>query len=167
MSRHPLRFDPIAEAERNWERAGWADAASGMALVTSVMRVHQILLARVDAVLAPFHLTFARYEALMLLFFSSRGSLPLGKIGQRLQVHPASVTNVIDRLEVDGLVRREPHPVDGRTTLAAITARGRRVAEQSSRLLNRDVFGDGVLDRHAQVLVPALRLIRRDAGDFL
>lgn len=162
----PLSFDPIAEAQRNWTAAGWEQAAPGMAVVTSVMRVHQILLGRVDEVLAPFHLTFARYEALMLLFFSSRGSLPLGKIGQRLQVHPASVTNVIDRLEADKLVRRERHPVDGRTTLATITARGRRVAEQSTRILNSDVFGDAVLRGHASALVPALTLVRRDADDF-
>ena len=69
-----------------------------MALVTSIMRTHQILSARVDATLAPFNLTFARFEVLMLLDFSRAGRLPLGKIGQRLQVHPASVTNAIDRL---------------------------------------------------------------------
>jgi len=66
--------------------------------VTSVMRAQQVLLARVDAVLSPFGLTFARFEVLMLLQFSRSGALPLSRIGQRLQVHPASVTNAIDRL---------------------------------------------------------------------
>ena len=64
----------------------------------------------------------------MLLLFSRKGALPLGKVGARLQVHPASVTNVVDRLEADGLVRRVPHPSDGRTTLAEITAAGRELA---------------------------------------
>ena len=72
-----------------------------MAAVTSVMRAHQIMLARVDDALRPLGLTFARYELLMLLQFSRTGSLPLSKIGSRLQVHPASVTNVVDRLERD------------------------------------------------------------------
>ena len=38
----------------------------------------------------------------MLLSFSTSGALPLSKIGERLQVHATSVTNVIDRLEAAG-----------------------------------------------------------------
>jgi DNA-binding MarR family transcriptional regulator len=138
-----------------------------MAVVTSVMRAQQILLARVDAVLGPFQLTFARYEALMLLHFSRTGQLPLGKLGERLQVHPASVTNVIDRLEAAGLVRRVPHPDDGRTVLASITPTGRRLALRASTAMNADVFespelgGDGAAE-----LFAALRELRHAAGDF-
>ena len=123
-----LPFDPIEEARRQWVAHGWKGAAAGMAAITSVMRAEQIFLSRVDEVLRPFSLTFARYEALMLLMFTRRGSLPLGKIGQRLQVHPTSVTNTIDRLEAQGLVLRVPHPTDRRTTLAEITDAGRAVA---------------------------------------
>src|SRR4029077_10206793 len=99
-------------------------------------------LARVERTLAPFGLTFARYEVLMLLTFTRAGQLPLGKIGQRLQVHPASVTNVIDRLQADGLGRPQPHPTDQRTTLAAITGKGRRTSAAATEVLNVDVFGD-------------------------
>lgn len=139
-----------------------------MALVTSVMRVHQILLARVDEALSPWRLTFARYEVLMLLTFSRSGKMPLGKLGQRLQVHPASVTNAIDRLEEGGLVRRQAHPTDGRTTLAVITARGRRVAAAATEALNAQVFAivdDGLAERG--VLFDALAHLRRSAGDFV
>ena len=111
-----------------------------MAAVTSVMRVQQIYLTRVDAVLRAFELTFARYELLQLLSFTRTGSLPLGKLGARLQVHPASVTNAVDRLERDGLVTRRPHPTDGRMTLARITAKGRRLAAKATVALNTQVF---------------------------
>ncbi len=90
-----------------------------MAAVTSVFRAQQIYLARIDAVLRPLGLTFARYEVLMLLTFSRAGALPLSKVGTRLQVHPTSVTNAVNRLADDGLITRLPHPTDGRTTLAA------------------------------------------------
>ena len=60
--------------------------------------------------LRPFGLTFARYEVLMLLSFSTKGSLPLGKIGERLQVNAASVTNAVDRLEAQGLVVATAQP---------------------------------------------------------
>ena len=114
-----LPFDPIDEAARQWAQH-W-DGVSQMHAVTSLMRVQQLVIGRLDALLKPLGLTFARYEALVLLTFSSRGSLPLGKMGERLQVHPTSVTSIVDRLEAAGLVVRRRHPEDGRGVLAEIT----------------------------------------------
>ena len=166
--REPLHFDPIAEARRQWTLHGWHDAAPVMAVVTSVMRVQQLLLARADAALRPFDLTFSRYEVLMLLSFSSRAALPLGKIGERLQVNPASVTNAIDRLEEQGLVERVPNPSDGRGTLARLTAEGRARATEATAAMNAQVFGDlGVGPGGVEHLFELLRDLRRAAGDFI
>ena len=82
----------------------------------------EVLDAQVDDVMHRHGLTFARYEALVLLTFSRAGSLPLGKMGERLQVHPTSVTNTVDRLVAAGLVERRPNPRDGRGVLAALTS---------------------------------------------
>jgi DNA-binding MarR family transcriptional regulator len=136
----PPPFDPIAEARRQWRGHGWDDSAEGMALVTSVMRVQQILLSSVDGILRPYDLTFARFEILALLEFSRRGSLPLGKIGARLQVHPTSASSAVQRLERQGLITRVPHPTDGRTTLVEITGRGRRLVRRATADLNAKVF---------------------------
>src|SRR6266536_2860170 len=111
-----LDFDPIDEAARQWGLR-W-DGVPAMHAVTSLMRTHQLLLSRLDAILKPHGLTFARYEALVLLTFSSRGSLPLGKMGERLQVHPTSVTSIVNRLASAGLVQRRQHPEDRRAVLA-------------------------------------------------
>jgi len=162
-----LPFDPIAEARREWEEHGWSEAAVGMAAVTSVMRAQQVLQARVDQVLKPFGLTFARYELLMLLEFSSRGSLPVKKASERLQVHPTSITNAVDRLSAAGLVVRRPHPTDGRGTLVEVTAEGRLLALKATEQLNATVFADpGLATRRAQTLVSVLSDLRRHAGDF-
>src|SRR6478752_10455322 len=131
MARHePLPFDPIEEAARQWSTR-W-DAVDGMRAVTSLMRVQQLVLNELDETLRDHGLTFARYEALVLLTFSRRGSLPLGKMGERLQVHPTSVTNIVDRLEADGLVRRVDHPTDRRTTLCEITSDGRDLVAKAT-----------------------------------
>jgi DNA-binding MarR family transcriptional regulator len=160
-------FDPVAEARRNWS-AHWGDEpVPSMSAVTSIMRVQQILLARLNAVLKPFGLTFPRYEALMLLFFSRRGSLPLGKMGVRLQVHRTSVTNIVDQLERSGLVRREPHPTDRRTTLAEITDQGRETAQKATEALNEFAFGMRPLpDAELEHLSRILRDVRIAEGDF-
>lgn len=162
-----LPFDPIDEAARQWRARGWDDAAPTMAFVTSVMRVHQIFLARTEDALRPYGLTFSRYEVLMLLLFSRRGRLPLGKIGARLQVHAASVTNAIDRLEADGLVRRQPNPIDGRGTLAELTVHGRRTATRATNVLNESVFRDvGLAVSEVRDTVRLLRRVRHHAHDF-
>jgi DNA-binding MarR family transcriptional regulator len=162
-----LRFDPILEARRQWEVHGWADAADGMAAVTSVFRAQQIYLARIDALLRPLGLTFARYEVLMLLLFSRAGSLPLSKVGARLQVHPTSVTNAVNRLADQGLISREAHPTDRRTTLAKITPAGRGLAQQATAAVNAEVFEHPGLDAPAvEGLVALLQELRRQAGDF-
>ncbi len=162
-----LGFDPIAEARRQWEEHGWGDVAPAMAVVTAVMRVQQIFLAAADAALRPVGLTFARYEVLMLLSFTRRGELPLGKVGQRLQVKPASITNAVDRLEASGLVERVANPVDGRGVLACITPAGRTLAASATELMNRQVFADVPMDRtDLRALFDRLTPLRRAAGDF-
>jgi DNA-binding MarR family transcriptional regulator len=165
-TQHQLPFDPIAEARRQW-LLRW-EAAEPMAAATSVMRAQQIILARVDAMLRPFDLTFARYETLVLLFFSRKGALPLGKMGDRLMVHPTSVTNSVNRLQAQGFVRRVPHPTDRRATLAEITPEGREVVQRATKVLVGARFGlDALTDEEATEITRLIERLRRGVGDFL
>lgn len=161
----PLDFDPIDEAARQWGLR-W-DGVPQMHAVTSLMRVQQLVLSRLDTVLKPLDLTFARYEALVLLSFTQRGSLPLGKMGERLQVHPTSVTPIVDRLESAGLVRRVPHPEDRRAVLAEITESGRALVERATADLLAAGFGMNALDdEQLRGVSELLRPVREAAGDF-
>jgi DNA-binding MarR family transcriptional regulator len=160
-----LPFDPIARAGDLWERR-WG-ASPAMLAVTSIMRAQQILLAELDTLLKPYELTFARYEALVLLTFSRAGALPLSKIGERLMVHPTSVTNTIDRLERQGYVRRRRNPRDGRGVLAGITDEGREVVERATAdLMARDFGLDAYDGKRLLEVFDLLRTLRVAAGDF-
>jgi DNA-binding MarR family transcriptional regulator len=162
----PEPFDPIAEAHRQWQ-ARWPEQADHMAAVTSVMRVQQLLLSRVEDTLKPYGLTFAAFEALRLLAFSRRGSLPMGKMGERLMVHPASVTNAITRLEHRGLVERRLSPDDRRVVLATITPAGRALVREATEALNQASFGlPGLLPAEAAEVTAVLRGVRVAAGDI-
>jgi DNA-binding MarR family transcriptional regulator len=158
--------DPIAEARRQWEAHGWDDAAPGMAAVTTLVRAHQILMARIEEILSPYGLSFARFEILRLLGFSRRGGLPMGKVGERLQVHPASVTSAVKRLERDGLIARETSEDDNRVVIATILPpRGRDVLAEATDAIN-GVFrtlslGDDELDE----VIRLLNHVRSAAGD--
>lgn len=162
-----LDSDPIEEARRQWVAHGWPAAADGMAAVTSIMRAQQILLQRIDTVLRPLDLTFARYEILTLLSFTRRGALPMTRMGALLQVHPTSVTSAVDRLEAQGYVARLPHPTDRRAVLASITDAGRTRALQATTALNAQVFEQlGISDQQTNQLRTVLRALRANAGDF-
>jgi DNA-binding MarR family transcriptional regulator len=158
--------DPIREAHAQWVRHGWADAADGMAMVTSVVRVQQLLMERIDAVLRPRGLTFARYEVLRLLSFSRSGAMPMARLGSLLQVHPTSVTSAVDRLERQGYVARVRDDGDKRVVRARITDAGLRVVEEATTGLNDAVFarpGLGREDLHR--LTRLLDALRASAGD--
>ena len=160
-----LPFDPIARAAQTWE--GRFGDAKAMAAVTAIMRVQQILLSQLDALLRPHGLTFARYEALVLLSFSREGALPMRLIGERLMVHPTSVTNTIHRLERQQLVVRKPNPRDGRGTLAEITAEGRAVMQRATTDLMTAEFGmSGYNPSQLEEIFGLLRRLRVAAGDF-
>jgi len=152
-----LPFDPIAEAARQWEhRFGPAD---DMAAVTSVMRVQQLL--------KPYRLSFARYEALVLLTFARSRALPMSAMGERLMLHPASVTGIVDRLERDGLVMRSAHPTDRRTTLVSLTASGTELVGRATATLTDMRFGlRGTPPAAVHQLTELLRELRQEAGDL-
>ena len=160
-----LPFDPIDEAARQWDLR-W-ERVTSMHAVTSLMRVQQLVLSRLDSILKPHGLTFARYEALVLLVFSSRGSLPLGKMGERLQVHPTSITSIIGRLVASGHVVRRRHPNDGRTVLAEITEIGRSVVEAATADLIASGFAlEALSEQDLATISDLLRPVRHAAGDF-
>jgi DNA-binding MarR family transcriptional regulator len=71
-------------------------------------------------------------------------ALPLGHLADRLACVKSNVTQLVDRLEVDGLVSRAPDPNDRRSRLAVITDAGRRAYEQGRRIhqeAERELFG--------------------------
>lgn len=160
--------DPIREAHTQWLRHEWPAAADGMAMVTSIVRVHQLLMERTDAILRPLGLTFARYEILRLLAFTQSGSMAMSRLGSLLQVHPTSVTSAVDRLVRQGFLERLRREQDRRVVLASLTPAGRRVVEEATVQLNTEVFeqpglaGDDVL-----ALTGLLRQLRAAAGDHV
>jgi DNA-binding MarR family transcriptional regulator len=162
MSR--LSYDPVEAARRHWIEQGWDDAASGIAGSVAIMRGWQILQTRANQLLRPFDLTFARYQVLGLL--RPGWQLPLGQVGAGLWITPGTVTSSVDRLEAADLIRRVPHPEDGRTVLAEITPKGRKVFDKAVGELNAHLFSTIPLDEDELVqLVRLMNKIRAEAGD--
>ncbi|CAB4939898.1 unannotated protein [freshwater metagenome] len=158
--------DPISEAHRQWVAHGWPGAADGMAMVTSVVRAHQLLMERIDAVLRPRDLTFARYEVLRLLSFTREAAMPMSRLGSLLQVHPTSVTNAVDRLVAQGYVDRVRGETDKRVVRAVLTDAGREAVEEATAALNAEVFeAPGLPADDVRDLTGRLTTLRAGLGD--
>ena len=158
-------MDLVAEARRNWEAGGLGEV-DAMVSATSLARAHQIVLGRINQALTPFSLTFSRYEALALLSFARGGSMAMARMGERLQVHPTSVTSTIDRLERDGLVERTPHPDDRRATLATLTPSGKKLHVEATAALEAIRWGMGEMpEGQLNDLNLNLAYVRESAGD--
>jgi DNA-binding MarR family transcriptional regulator len=138
-----------------------------MAVFTAILRSYQLLAAEVERVMRRHDLTFARYEVLTWLATDPESSLTLSWISKTLRIPPATVTNIIDRLEQDQLVRRVTHPSDARTTLAVITARGRKVAGGATEDLNTSVYQQvGLTEAQRGDLTDLLADLRASGREF-
>ena len=141
------------------EAQAYYDAASAL------IRAASLVSHRVDEVVRPHGLTFARFEVLLLLSWSRRGQMGLTRIGDQLMVHQASITGVVDRLETDGLARRVPHPSDRRITLAQITNRGRLVVAQATETI-AEHLDLGFDDQTAEEIFYLVQKLRHGADDI-
>jgi DNA-binding MarR family transcriptional regulator len=163
----PAPFDVVEASRQVWLRHWNPQAASGMAVFTAVLRSYQLLADEVNRVMRRHNLTFARYEVLTWLATDPESSLTLSWISKTLRIPPATVTNIIDWLENDKLVRRVAHPSDARTTLAVITSRGRKVAESATEDLNQSVYERiGLTEEQRQQLTDLLAELRASGNEF-
>lgn len=163
----PAPFDVVEASRRVWLERWSTEAASGMAVFTAVLRSYQLLIDDVNRVMKRHDLTFPRYQVLAWLATDPESSLTLSWISKTLRIPPATVTNLIDRLEADGLVRRVPHPSDARTTLAVITAQGSALVADATSHLNADVYERiGLSERRRGQLIGLLAELRANGGEF-
>lgn len=160
-------FDVVEASRRVWLERWSREAGSGMAVFTAILRSYQLLNDQVAKVMRKHNLTFARYEVLAWLATDPESALTLSWISKTLRIPPATVTDIIDWLEHEKLVRRRPHPSDARTTLAVITARGRRVADTATRDLNATVYERvGLSEDQRRQLIDLLASLRASGNEF-
>ena len=160
-------FDVVEASRRVWLERWEPEAASGMAVFAAILRSHQLLHDQVTGVMRRHDLTWARYEVLAWLATDPDSALTLSWISKTLRIPPATVTDIIDRLEHDKLVRRAPHPSDARTTLAVITARGRKLAMDATHDLNTSVYERiGLSEAQRGQLIELLAQLRASGNEF-
>jgi DNA-binding MarR family transcriptional regulator len=91
-----------------------------------MLETHSALVARLDAELERDHgLPLTSYEVLMYLADSGEGKLRMGELADCLLLSRSGITRLVDRLERQGLVARQPCEDDGRGFYAVLSPKGR------------------------------------------
>ena len=97
-------------------------------------------------------LSVAKYEVLHAIYRDE--GLSQQRLARRLLVAKSNVTVLSQRLEADGLIRREQDPDDGRGHCVFLTREGRKLVQQAVKL-HADVvklMAQGLTAQHADAL---------------
>ncbi len=105
--------------------------AENGAILFALVEAADVLRSRVSAALGRVGLSYPKYEVLHYLR-SAGDPLSLSKLADCQQCARSNITQLVDRLEAEGLVRRTDDPEDRRSVLAQITPAGAALAEQGA-----------------------------------
>ena len=109
------------DADRTWLYYSYMYDPIAIALVHAAHRVE----ARLEEALAGVGLSIAKFEPLSVLVSQDR-PISLSQLAEKLTCVRSNVTQLVDRLEADGLVKRADDPADRRAVRAEVTALGRK-----------------------------------------
>jgi DNA-binding MarR family transcriptional regulator len=134
-------------------------------LLEGLVAVGEMIEQRLDAALQPERLSVPKLAVLYNLM-RVHEPVALGILSQRLGCVRSNITQLIDRLEADNLVRRVPDPDDRRSVRAAITDQGRDRFEAGMRAVeeaHRDILS-AFSPSDREQLARLLARFRKDAG---
>jgi DNA-binding MarR family transcriptional regulator len=97
-----------------------------------LLRAHAALTRELDAELTREHdLPLSSYEVLLFLADSEDGRMRMSELADSVLLSRSGLTRLVDRLERDGLLKRERCESDARGLFAEITPKGRRVFDDA------------------------------------
>jgi len=116
---------------RTWLYHSCVNNAIASALVQAAHRVES----RLEEALAGVALSIAKFETLSVLVSQDR-PISLSGLAAKLVCVKSNVTQLVDRLETEGLVKRANDPSDRRAVRAEVTALGRKRQAAGTPVVN-------------------------------
>ena len=117
LKKAKARKTPKPRAARN----GHDDIRLWLRLLYCSSHIESIVQSRI---MGEFGISLARFD-LMSQLERVGGGLTMSEVSRRMMVSNGATTSLVDKLVEDGLVQREAHPEDRRTTLLHLTSQGR------------------------------------------
>jgi MarR family 2-MHQ and catechol resistance regulon transcriptional repressor len=117
----------VLEASRRYHEEFGSDA-DAVAIILGLQRAHALLLASVenfvDSLGLGVNLSLGRLRMLRAIYFGENHMVTLNDLGRLVKVSRTNITNLIDAMERDGLVRRTINVIDRRVINAELTPKG-------------------------------------------
>jgi DNA-binding MarR family transcriptional regulator len=158
--------DPVDWARHFWRRQGLGDSEDAFLAMSSLLRLHRLMVDAIEARLRVHELNLIDYMLLMTLYLSETGTRLISQLARSLLIHATTATLATDRLESRKLVARSPHPTDRRATLVSLTPAGRALAGRVTDDLREISFGlPGSSIEDQRTVVTVLGRLRLAAGD--
>jgi DNA-binding MarR family transcriptional regulator len=125
---------------------------SPLTLLAQLMRTLGSVESRLESALEPVGLSVAKFRALAQLVGVEEG-LPLSTLAERCACVRSNITQLVDRLEAEGLVQRAVDPHDRRSVRAELTPLGR----------SRHAAGARALEAEEKALLARLKKPQRES----
>jgi len=155
MKRENEADDLVGRGIRQWRSERPDLDSSGKAVVGRLLRLEEVVLRTINAALDPFGLKYQEYAVLATLRVSGPPyRLSPSRLQATLLFTSGGLSNLLKRLEQEGLVRRSTHPKDGRGVLVKLTPKGLRLADEA-------------MPKHAAAELHLLRMFDQSQRDAL
>lgn len=127
----------------------------------SLLQAAQIVEGRLEEAFGAAGLSVARHGVLEQLVHAGE-PLPLSELAARLSCVRSNMTQLVDRLEADGLVRRVADPLDRRCIRAELTPLGRKRYDEGAAQLRKvqSWFEDALPEPECAALMRAIAALR-------
>jgi DNA-binding MarR family transcriptional regulator len=147
--------DLVGRGIRQWRTERPDIDSSGKAVVGRLLRLEEVVLRTINSVLQPFGLKYQEYAVLATLRVAGAPyRLSPSRLQSTLLFTSGGLSNLLKRLEQEGLVKRSTDPKDGRGVLVKLTAKGLRLADET-------------MPRHAAAELHLLRMFSEEQRDQL
>ena len=106
------------------------DVLAATESLVHLLKTYSVVYEALNDSLAPYDLSVAQYNLIVILFNAPERRLQMSEIGERMSVTRTNITKLVDCLERDGLVRRADRPGDRRVVLAELTEKGAALVQR-------------------------------------
>lgn len=124
--------DLVGRGIKQWRAERPDIDSSGKAVVGRILRLEEVVLRTFNAVLQPLGIKYQAYAVLATLRVAGRPyRLSPSRLQSTLLFTSGGLSNLLRRLENDGLIRRSIDPIDRRGVSVQLTAKGLRLADEA------------------------------------
>jgi len=123
--------------------------------LASFRRALRLFLAFSETATQAVGVTSQQYQALLVIKTHPNGELMVKELADQMLLQHHGAVQLVNRLALANLIERKPSPIDGRSVLVSMTAKGATLLEQLAANHIKELL------RHEPLLADSLKRLRQ------